>query len=207
MPNNHPWKVLSTRQILDTPYLKIRSEEVAVPNGPVIPDYYIIENRGWAGIVPVTADGRLLINLQYKHGIGLEVLEFPAGAIDPHEVNPLETAHRELMEETGYSFSDDNVEFLAHMYANPTGALTEVWWYLARDVRQTGIPKDDPLEVIENQLVTPAELLDLIHSGRFAVQGQISAAYMALERLGLLTLAPELKNAASDPEEAGDPLL
>lgn len=201
MPKNHPWKVLSTRQILDTPYLKIRSEQLEVPDGPVVSDYYIIENRGWVGIVPVTADGYFLLNLQYKHGIGLEVLEFPAGAIDPHEVNPLETAHRELMEETGYSFNDDSVEFLAHMYANPTGARTEIWWYLARDVRQTGTPKDDPLEVIENQLVTPAELLELIHSGRFAVQGQISAAYMALERLGFLIPGPKLQKASSQEEK------
>jgi ADP-ribose pyrophosphatase len=190
VPNNHPWKVLSSRQIVDSPYLKIRSEEVEIPNGPIISDYYIIENRGWTGIVPFTEDGRFLLNLQYKHGIGLEVLEFPAGSIDPHEIDPLDTARRELMEETGYSFSDDQVELLAHMYANPTGARTEIWWYLARNVRQTGIPKADPAEVIENQFVTPGELLDLIHNGRFLVQGQISAAYMALEKLGLLSLSP-----------------
>ncbi len=192
MPDNHPWTVLSSRQVIDTPYLKIRSEEVQIPGGPIVPDYYIIENRGWAGVVPVTEDGRFLLNLQYKHGIGLEVLEFSAGGIDPDEIDPLQTARRELMEETGYSFADDQVEPLAHMYANPTGALTEIWWYLARGVRQTGQPKDDPLEVITTRLVTPGELLDLLHSGQFAVQGQISAAYMALERLGLLVPAPGL---------------
>lgn len=193
MPDNHPWKVLSSERVIDTPYLKIRREEVEVPNRPAIADYYIIENRGWAGVVPITEDGRFLLNLQYKHGLGLEVLEFPAGGIDPHEVDPLETARRELMEETGYSFADDQVEFLAHMYANPTGARTEIWWYLARGVRQTGQPKEDPMEVIETRLVTPAELLNLLHSGQFAVQGQISAAYMALERLGLLVPVPELQ--------------
>jgi 8-oxo-dGTP pyrophosphatase MutT (NUDIX family) len=187
MAKNHPWKTLSYQQIIDTPYLKVRREQVAVPNGPIIPDYYIIENRGWVGIVPLTADGRLLINNQYKHGIGYEVLEFPAGAIDAHEDDPLETARRELMEETGYSFDDDQVELLAHMHANPTGARTRIWWYLARNVRKTGAPKVDPVEVIENLLVTPKELLTLIHNGSFAVQGQIAAAYMALERLGYLT--------------------
>lgn len=194
MPNNHPWKVLSYQQVLDTPYLKIRREEVEIPNGPIVADYYIIENRGWVGVVPLTEDGHFLINRQYKHGIGLEVLEFPAGGIDPHETDPLETARRELLEETGYSFADDQVEFLAHMYANPTGARTEIWWYLARNVSRTSQPKEDPLEVIENLLVTPAELLELLHSGQFAVQGQISAAYLALERLGLLLPAPELSS-------------
>ena len=79
MTRHSPWTTLSFRQILDTPYLKIRCEQVAVPNGPIIPDYYIIENRGWVGIVPLTEDGRFLLNKQYKHGIGCEVLEFPAG--------------------------------------------------------------------------------------------------------------------------------
>jgi hypothetical protein len=92
MTRHSPWTTLSFRQILDTPYLKIRCEQVAVPNGPIIPDYYIIENRGWVGIVPVTEDGRFLINKQYKHGIGCEVLEFPAGGIDAHEDDPLITA-------------------------------------------------------------------------------------------------------------------
>ena len=187
-PKNHPWKTLSYQQVIDTPYLKIRREQVAVPNGPVIPDYYIIENRGWAGIVPVTEDGRFLLNNQYKHGIGLEVLEFPAGGIDPHEDDPLLTAKRELMEETGYSVADDQIELLAHMYANPTGARTLIWWYLARNVRKTGAQKIDPVEVIENRLVTAQELLTLIHNGSFAVQGQVAAAYMALERLGYMKM-------------------
>ncbi len=152
-------------------------------------DYYIIENRGYAGIVPLTADGHFLINNQYKHGIGSEVLEFPAGAIDAHEEDPLITARRELMEETGYSFDDDQVEPLALMHVNPTGARTRAWWYLARNVRKTGTPKDDPVEVIENLLVTPRELLELIHNGSFAGQGQIAAAYMAFERLGYMTVA------------------
>jgi 8-oxo-dGTP pyrophosphatase MutT (NUDIX family) len=184
----HPWKTLSSHQVINTPHLKVRCEQVALPNGLVIPDYYIIENFGWVGVVPVTEEGYILLNRQYKHGIGLEVLEFPAGGIDPDEIDqPLMTAHRELMEETGYSVEPDNIELLAYMMANPTSAVTRIWWYLARNVRQTGIPKVDPAEEIENMLVTPKELLELIHKGEFAVQGQIAAAYMALERLGFLT--------------------
>ncbi len=186
MHHERPWKTLSSHIALDTPYLKVRCEQVALPNDVIIPDYYIIENRGWVGIVPITDDGRFIINKQYKHGIGLEVLEFPAGGLDEHENDPIQAAHRELMEETGYSVAPDQIELLAHMLANPTGAVTRVWWYLARNVRKTGRQKLDPTEVIENRLVTPAELLVLIHQGDFPVQGQISAAYMALERLGFL---------------------
>jgi len=184
--HNNSWETLATRQILDTPYLKIRCEQIALPGGIVVPDYYIIENRGWVGIVPLTEDGRFVINNQYKHGIGHEVLEFPAGSIDEYEDDPKQTAQRELMEETGYSTAPEQMELLAEMIANPTSAVTCIWWYLARNVHKTGEQKSDPVEVIENRLVTPAELLQLIHSGEFAVQGQIAAAYMALERLDFL---------------------
>lgn len=179
-----PWKVRSAERVLDTPYLRVRREEVELPEGIIVPDYYIIENRGWVGIVPYTEDGYFLLNTQYKHGIGLEVVEFPAGGIDEGEDDPVEAAHRELMEESGYS--TDRMELLSHMLANPSGAVTRIWWYLAYNVRKTGTQKIDPVEVIENRLVTPGELLGLIHSGEFAVQGQIAAAYMALERLGFL---------------------
>lgn len=184
MVQHQPWKILSQKQVLDTPFLKVRCEQVEIPNGPVVSDYYIIENRGWVGVVPLTADGRFLINRQYKHGIGRAVLEFPAGAIDADENDPELTAHRELMEETGYSVVSGKLEPLARFDANPTGASTQVWWYLAREVRQTGTPKDDPMEVIENLLVTPSELLAMIHDGSFSVLGQMGAAYMALEKLG-----------------------
>jgi 8-oxo-dGTP pyrophosphatase MutT (NUDIX family) len=184
MTQRQPWEVQSHRQIIDTPFLKVRSEQVKLPDGTLLEDYYIIENKGWVGIVPITPDGRFLLNNQYKHGIGLEVLEFPAGGIDEGEDDPELTAHRELMEETGYSTT--RMELLAEMLANPSGAQTRIWWYMAYDVRKTGEQKIDPTEVIENRLVTPAELLQLIHNGEFAVQGQIAAAYMALERLGYI---------------------
>ena len=184
--SEHGWRVLSTSQVLDTPYLRVRNERIALPNGTILPEYYIIENRGWVGIVPVTADGRFLINKQYKHGIGEFVFEFPAGGIDEGEDDPLVAAHRELMEESGYSVEPDKIELLTEMIANPTSAVTRIWFYLARDVRKTGEQKLDPAEEIENLLVTPAELLHLIHTGQFTVQGQVAAAYMALERLGLL---------------------
>jgi 8-oxo-dGTP pyrophosphatase MutT (NUDIX family) len=182
----HPWKVLSSERVLDATHLRVRRECIELPDGTIIPDYYITENRGWVGIVPITEDGHFIINKQYKHGIGIEVLEFPAGGIDDDEEDPVQTAHRELMEETGYSTTPDQMEQLSHMLANPSGAVTEIWWYIAYNVSKTGMQKIDPVEVIENFLVTPAELLALIHNGEFVVQGQIAAAYMALERLGML---------------------
>lgn len=186
------WEILETKQVIDSPFLKIRSERIALSDGTILPNYFIVENRGWVGIIPVTEDGRILLNRQYRHGVRMKVIEFPAGGIDDHEDDPREAAHRELMEETGYSVDPDQLELLSEMLAGPTGSVTRSWWYIAHNARLTGSQKIDPAEVIENFLVTPAELLKLIHTGEFSVQGHIAAAYMALEKLGYLkTSFPE----------------
>jgi len=141
-----------------------------------------------AAVLPVTPQKQIVLTREYRHGLGRIVHSLPGGTARNGE-SAEACARRELMEETGYSFEDDQTELLAHMYANPTGARTRIWWYLARNVRKTGVPKVDPAEVIETRLVTPRELLALIHDGSFAVQGQVAAAYMALERLGYLSLS------------------
>src|SRR5260221_9588490 len=110
MPKNQPWKTLSYQQVIDTPHLKLRCERVAVPNGPVIQDYYIIENRGYAGIVPLTAEGHFLLNNQYKLCLGSEVLEFPVVAIDAHEQDPFITPRRGRKARKRASVDEDNVE-------------------------------------------------------------------------------------------------
>src|SRR5947209_15391835 len=102
MTKHSPWTTLSFRQILDTPYLKIRCEQVAVPNGPIIPDYYIIENRGWVGIVPLTEDGRFLLINKLKHAIACEVLSSLPGPFNPTGVDQWIQARRELWEEPGF---------------------------------------------------------------------------------------------------------
>jgi 8-oxo-dGTP pyrophosphatase MutT (NUDIX family) len=63
--------------------------------------FYRIHSRDWAQIVPVTAEGQIVLVRQYRHGAQRVTLEMPAGMVDEGE-DPAAAALRECLEETGY---------------------------------------------------------------------------------------------------------
>ena len=76
---------------------------VELPNGTIIPEYWISEYPPWVNVVAVTADERVVLIRQYRHGLGEVHFELPAGTTDPGDPSLETAARRELHEETGYS--------------------------------------------------------------------------------------------------------
>jgi len=64
-------------------------------------DYYYVEMLGFSVVVPVLDDGRIVITVKYRYLMDKQSIEFPAGKIELGD-DPLETAKRELEEETGW---------------------------------------------------------------------------------------------------------
>jgi ADP-ribose pyrophosphatase len=81
----------------------------------------IVEHPGAAVILPLLDDGRVVLISNYRTALGRELLELPAGTLDPPE-SPLECARRELTEETGYEAG--TLEPLVAFYSTP-GICTE----------------------------------------------------------------------------------
>ncbi len=96
-----PWKTLTSQVLLERKWLRIRQERIETGRGAVIDEFHVIEGPPWAAIVCVTAARELVLVEQYRHGHGGLSLELPAGVIEPGE-DPLASAQRELLEETGY---------------------------------------------------------------------------------------------------------
>lgn len=99
-------------------------------------------------LLPVTADRRVILIRQFRYAAGEQMLEVPAGTIDPGE-SPEETARRELAEETGYH--PQTLTKLAEFFPSP-GILTELMHlYLATDlVEREARPDDDEnIELVE----------------------------------------------------------
>lgn len=81
----------------------------------------IIRHPGAVVLLPILDDGRVVLIRNYRLSIDQPLIELPAGTLEPGE-DPLETAHRELAEETGYRAR--SVELLTAFFASP-GILDE----------------------------------------------------------------------------------
>lgn len=75
-------------------------DTVQVPNGNIV-KWDFIKHQGAAAVVPVTADGKLLMVRQYRNALDRHTLEIPAGGLNGPEEPTMEAAARELEEETG----------------------------------------------------------------------------------------------------------
>ena len=91
---------MQSEVVYDGPIFRIRKDKVTVVGGKT--SYRdILEHNGGAVILAVKEDGRILMVRQFRKALEREVLELPAGKIDGDE-DPMDTALRELKEETGY---------------------------------------------------------------------------------------------------------
>ena len=88
-------------QVFQGKLLDVRCDRVRLPDGHESTREYIV-HQGAAVIIPVLDNGDLVFERQYRYPLGKVMLELPAGKIDPGE-EILDTATRELLEETGYS--------------------------------------------------------------------------------------------------------
>lgn len=168
---------LDSELVYDGRFLQMRRDRVRLPDGSESTREYIV-HPGAATMVPIFPDERILVERQYRYPVGLTMIEMPAGKIDPGET-PIQTARRELVEETGYEAAE--WAFLTRLHP-AIGFATEVMdVFLCRDLVQTGHRPDDD-EFLEIEIVTLGWLVDELRAGRLSdVKTQIATFW--LERL------------------------
>lgn len=181
-----PWKRLSSRPVLKTPWFTIRQDACELPGGSVINDYYVAERADVVSVVAITPDNRLLVNKQYKHGIGEIVCETPGGMVNPNE-DLLRAVQRELEEETGYQ-STEWIN-LGTLIASPTTSTNRYTVFLATQCIPTGKAQHDPREEIECIKIPLEQAINDPLSVPLNVMWTLAALQLArpeLERLGIL---------------------
>ena len=91
---------LTAQDIFHGQILHVRKDTVRLPNGGTAPRELII-HVGAVCVVPVTEDGQVYVERQFRYPLGQVITEIPAGKLDSQEEDPFHAAQRELEEETG----------------------------------------------------------------------------------------------------------
>ncbi|MBE9507140.1 MAG: NUDIX hydrolase [Chloroflexi bacterium] len=171
------WQRLAT----DYPYVyhmfRIRADQVRWPDGHEAP-YIYIQATGAVWIVPVTADGQIVLIRQFRYTMDDWCWEVPAGGFHDFTGSPLDLAKRELAEEVGGT-SDDWL--YVGSFRPGVSLFDEVCHIvLARDVRLDHEPQPEPGEIIEVHLTPLERALEMARSGEI-VDGHSALALLRCE--------------------------
>jgi len=139
----------------------VQRDVVRLPDGSQATREYIL-HPGAAAIVALFDDGRILLERQYRYAQRREFIELPAGKLEPNEPH-LETAKRELLEETGYTAAQWQRLGVLHTAIAYTDEAIEL--FLARKLTR-GAAKLDAGEFLETLIVPFDEAIAMALDGR-----------------------------------------
>lgn len=150
--------------------LRVRRDLVRLPDGSEAVREYI-RHPGAVLVVPLFDDGRVLLERQFRYPLGRDFVELPAGKLEPGEPR-LESAQRELLEETGYVASAWRRLGLIHTSVGYTDEAIEM--FLARGLEKRGAQPDHG-EFLETFVVPFGETLEMVRDGRITDAKTVAA--------------------------------
>lgn len=165
------FKKLSEKDIYEGVRVHLVTEQIELPNGKEV-TWELIKHIGAAAVIPIDEDGKIIMVEQYRNASDSITLEIPAGTLDAKNEDPINCAHRELEEETGYQSND--LEFLFKFYSS-IGICDEVISiYVAKNLVKTQQNLDED-EFVELQRYTLDELIEMIYNGTIVDNKTISS--------------------------------
>jgi len=179
------FEVVESRRAYDGALSGIRVDRVRMPDGEVV-SREVVEHPDAVALVPVDAEGNVVLVRQYRHPLGEHLLEIPAGKCDVEGEEPAATARRELIEEVGLAAADLTELIRFHNSSGWTDETTTV--YLA-----TGLSAADPPggyvaaaeeASIETVRVPLSEAVGRAERGELADAKTVIGLLLAAARLG-----------------------
>lgn len=172
---------ISSEEIFDGQVVHLYKDDISLPNGkPATRE--VIRHVGAVAIVPMTEDGKVIIERQFRYPLNRVITEIPAGKLDSKSEDRLSAAKRELEEETGY-LADEWIEL--GDYISAAAYCDEViTMYLAKGLHM-GTRNLDEDEFLNVETVSLEELVEDIMQGKIAdgkTQAAILKAYLYLKK-------------------------
>ena len=171
----------ASEEIFDGVILHVFKDTVALPNGnPATRE--VIRHVGAVGVIPVTEDGKVIIERQFRYPLNRVITEIPAGKLDSFTEDRLSAAKRELEEETGYT-AEEWIP-MGDYYPTPAYCDERITLYLARGLNR-GQRHLDEDEFLNFEAVPLADLVEDVMSGRITDGKTQVAVLKAARMLGL----------------------
>ncbi|GIW92157.1 MAG: ADP-ribose pyrophosphatase [Pirellulaceae bacterium] len=142
--------------------MKFKVESLDYTVGPHSITKDIIRHPGAVVVLPWVDESHICLVENYRVAVGKTLLELPAGTCEPPE-NPLQTARRELEEETGYQAG--SWQLLHRFYPSPGILDEQMHLFVARQLT-AGVPRREPGEQIQNVILAWSEVLRRLDEGR-----------------------------------------
>ena len=179
------WKQVHSEYLFKDLWFTVRKDRCERPDGSIVDPYYVYEFPEWVTAVAITREGKFIMERQYRHAVGLTMIEIPGGCVDPDDRDLESAISRELKEETGYTF--DSYTYLGKTSANPSTNNNWMHFFLAQGGVKSGNQQLDPNEQIEIALIELDEVKLLLRENAIVQSMHTTALFYALAHLGKLT--------------------
>ncbi len=157
------WEKFSEELVFECNWFKIRKDEVMKPNGEK-GAYYVMEKHPSVFIVPVQVahpENFVYLIKQFRYATGKWSWELPAGSTDGND--PLESAKRELKEETGFEASTWDFNGTYEVAAGLSNNIGHI--YIVTGLTQTDSNKQDEEGIVDCQKFTISQIKYMIKNG------------------------------------------
>jgi ADP-ribose pyrophosphatase len=171
-----PWQRLDTEMVYRCRVFSLRRDRSRSPRTGSDHDFFVLDACDWVNVVPLTADQRVVMVRQYRHGVGDFTLEIPGGMVDEEDPSPMIAGRREMVEETGWD-SERLIE-LGAVHPNPAIQGNRLHTFVALDVENRHETHFDTTEETEVELVPLDAIPGLVARGVITHALVISAFYL-----------------------------